>query len=179
MYLPSAHSHFGSQIHRASPSHHSIRIGLMNHRLTPQQYAILVTVMVTASLGDTLLSRGMAQVGQVDFHHLPLLFHALFNLNIVAGIILLIGFFASYMTALSWADLTFVMPATAFGNVMIALLSRFWLHEHLSWSRWLGILLLTCAVGFVANGPARTEHSPDSDPFAGPKLDPSETGVRL
>ena len=45
------------------------------------------------------------------------------------GIALLIGFFASYLTALSWADLTFVMPATAFGNVIVALLSRFWLHE--------------------------------------------------
>ena len=140
----------------------------MKHRLTFQQYAILLTVVITASFGDTLLSRGMAQVGPVDIHHLTLLYHALFNLNIVAGIILLMGFFASYMTALSWADLTFVMPATAFGNVLIALLSRFWLHEHLSLSRWLGILMLTCAVGFVANSPARTEHSPDSDPFAGP-----------
>ena len=83
----------------------------MKHRLTPQQYSILIAVMVTASLGDALLSRGMSQVGQVQLNHPELLLHALTNLNIVAGIILLIGFFASYMTALSWADLTFVMPA--------------------------------------------------------------------
>src|SRR3984957_8921228 len=133
----------------------------MKHRLTPQQYSILIAVMVTASFGDALLSRGMSQVGSVSLSHPGLLFHALFNFNIVVGICLLIGFFASYMTALSWADLTFVMPATAFGNVLIALLGRFWLHEHLSLSRWLGILLLTSAVGFVANGPARTEHASD------------------
>jgi drug/metabolite transporter (DMT)-like permease len=132
----------------------------MTHRLTFTQYLILVMVMVTASLGDTLLSRGMSQLGPVDLHHPAMLLRALLNLNVVAGIVLLIGFFASYMTALSWADLTFVMPATAFGNVLIALLGRFWLHEHLSLSRWLGILLLTSAVGFVANGPARTEHPP-------------------
>lgn len=131
----------------------------MKHRLAPQQYLILLTVMVTASFGDALLSRGMSQMGAVDLHHPMILLRALANLNIVVGIFLLIGFFASYMTALSWADLTFVMPATAFGNVMVALIGRFWLHEHLSLSRWLGILLLTCAVGFVANGPARTEHS--------------------
>ena len=130
----------------------------MKHRLAPQQYLILLTVMVTASFGDALLSRGMSQMGAVDLHHPAILIRALANLNIVVGIFLLIGFFASYMTALSWADLTFVMPATAFGNVMVALIGRFWLHEHLSFSRWLGILLLTCAVGFVANGPARTEH---------------------
>ena len=130
----------------------------MSHRLAPQQYLILLTVMVTASFGDALLSRGMSQMGAVDLHHPAILLHALANLNIVVGIFLLIGFFASYMAARSWADLTFVMPATAFGNVMVALIGRFWLHEHLSLSRWIGILLLTCAVGFVANGPARTEH---------------------
>ncbi len=130
----------------------------MKHALKPSQYAILVAVMLTASVGDTLLSRGMAQVGQVDFHHLGLLWHALFNPYVVTGIVLLIGFFASYMTALSWADLTFVMPATAFGYVVVALLSRFWLHEHLSIYRWTGIALIVCAVGFVAGGPSRTEH---------------------
>jgi drug/metabolite transporter (DMT)-like permease len=67
------------------------------------------------------------------------------------------------MTALSWADLTFVMPATAFGYVIVALLSRFWLHEHLSIYRWTGILLIVCAVGFVAGGPSRTEHEPSRE----------------
>ena len=133
----------------------------MKHRLKLSQYAILLTVMLTASVGDTLLARGMSQVGPVDLHHLGLLFHALSNPNVVAGIVLLIGFFASYMTALSWADLTFVMPATAFGYVVVALLSRFWLHEHLSLYRWAGIALIVCAVGFVAGGPSRTEHPSD------------------
>ena len=130
----------------------------MSHRLRPSQYAILVAIMLTASVGDTLLSHGMSQVGPVDLHHLGLLFHALANPFIIAGIVLLIGFFASYMTALSWADLTFVMPSTAFGYVVVALLSRFWLHEYLSIYRWTGILLIVCAVGFVAGGPSRTEH---------------------
>lgn len=76
---------------------------------------------------------------------------------IAAGIALLIGFFASYLTALSWADLTFVLPATAFGNVIVALLSRFWLHESISPARWAGIALITLGVGFVAQGPSRTE----------------------
>ena len=116
--------------------------------------------MLTASVGDTMLSHGMSQVGQVDVHHLGLLFGALRNQWIIGGIILLIGFFASYLSALSWADLTFVMPATAFGYVVVALLSRFWLHEHLSLSRWIGIAMIVSAVGFVANGPSRTEHEP-------------------
>jgi drug/metabolite transporter (DMT)-like permease len=144
----------------------------MKHTLTPQRYLILLAVMLTASVGDTLLSRGMAQIGPVDLHHLPLLWHALFNPFIASGIVLLIGFFACYMTALSWADLTFVMPATAFGYVVVALLSRFWLHEHLSLSRWAGIVLIVCAVGFVAGGPSRTEH-----PSTHPELDLMDSGA--
>ncbi|MCL2659661.1 MAG: DMT family transporter [Acidobacteriaceae bacterium] len=133
----------------------------MKHALRPSQYAILVAVMLTASVGDTLLSRGMAQMGVVDLHHLGKLWLALFNPYVASGIVLLIGFFASYMTALSWADLTFVMPATAFGYVVVALLSHFWLGEHLSISRLAGIGLIVCAVGFVANGPSRTERAAD------------------
>src|SRR5208282_2574304 len=83
---------------------------------------------------------------------------AVFTPWIALGIALLIGFFASYLTALSWADLTFVLPATAFGYVIIALLARFWLHEAISLERWAGILLITLGVGFVAQGPALTQH---------------------
>ena len=148
----------------------------MKHRLTLQQYLILVAVMLTASVGDTLLARGMAQVGAVDVHHLGKLWHALFNPYVDCGIVLLIGFFSSYMTALSWADLTFVMPATAFGYVVVALLSRFWLGEHLSIYRWAGIALIVCAVGFVANGPSRTEHA-DGERAAHHELDLMDSGA--
>jgi len=131
----------------------------MTHRpLKPSQYAVLLCVMLTASVGDTLLSHGMSQVGPVAFSNLRLLLTALRNPWVVAGILLLLGFFASYLTALSWADLTFVLPSTAFGYIVVALLAHFWQHEHISLSRWLGIILIVCGVGFVANGPSLTEH---------------------
>src|SRR5271154_4544787 len=130
----------------------------MKHTLTFQRYMVLLAVMLTASVGDTLLSHGMAQVGPVSIHHLELLLVALKNPWVISGIVLLIGFFASYLTALSWADPTFVLPSTAFGYVVIALLSRFWLHETISVYRWLGIVLIVCGVGFVAHGPSLTEH---------------------
>ena len=130
----------------------------MKHTLTPQRYLILLAVMLTAAVGDTLLSHGMTQVGPVSLNHLGLLLAAMKNPWVVAGILCLLGFFASYLTALSWADLTFVLPSTAFGYVVVALLSKFWLHETISLYRWAGILLIVCGVGFVANGPSLTEH---------------------
>src|SRR5580693_3767563 len=98
----------------------------MKHTLTPQRYLVLLAVMLTASVGDTLLSHGMRQVGPVSVHHLELLLVALRNPWVITGILCLLGFFASYLSALSWADLTFVLPATAFGYVVVALLARFW-----------------------------------------------------
>lgn len=132
----------------------------MKHKLTPQQYGVLLIVMVTAAVGDTLLSHGMNQVGAVDVHHLGLLLVALKNLWVVGGILMLIGFFASYLSALSWADLTFVLPATSFSYVVVAVLSHVWLHEQISIARWAGILLIVSGVGFVSQGPALTEHPP-------------------
>ena len=130
----------------------------MKHTLSPQRYLILLAVMLTASVGDTLLSHGMSQVGPVDLHHLGMLLVAMRNPWVVTGILCLLGFFASYLTALSWADLTFVLPSTAFGYVVVALLGKFWLHEPGASSlyRWAGIVLIVCGVGFVANGPSLT-----------------------
>jgi drug/metabolite transporter (DMT)-like permease len=130
---------------------------MTKHTLTLRQYAILFTVAVCAPLGDTCLSRGMTKVPAISIAHPATLIAAVFTPWIVCGIALLIGFFASYLTALSWADLTFVLPATAFGNVIVALLARFWLHEPISLERWAGIALITLGVGFVAQGPSRTE----------------------
>ena len=132
-------------------------MGMAKHSLTTKQYGILALVSLCAPLGDTCLSRGMTSLPVLSIHHPATLLAAVFTPWIAAGIALLIGFFASYLTALSWADLTFVLPATAFGNVLVALFARFWLHESISWQRWMGIALITIGVGFVANGPALTD----------------------
>lgn len=130
---------------------------MSHHKLSARQYLILASVSLCAPLGDTCLSRGMTRVPHIHLSHPGSLVAAVFTPWIAFGIALLIGFFASYLTALSWADLTFVLPATAFGNVIVALLSRFWLHELISAERWAGIALITLGVGFVAHGPSRTE----------------------
>ncbi len=127
--------------------------------MTFRRYLILAAVMVGASVGDTLLSRGMKQVGPVSLHHLLTLLVALGNPWVLSGIGFLILFFACYLTALSWADLTFVLPATGFGYVIIALLSKFWLQETISPGRWAGIVLITLGVGFVTHGPSYTNHN--------------------
>ena len=130
---------------------------MAHHQLKPRQYLILGLVSICAPLGDTCLSRGMTHMPAITLAHPGTLIAAVFTPWIATGIALLIGFFASYLTALSWADLTYVLPATAFGNVIVALLAKFWLHDSISLARWTGIVLITIGVGFVAQGPSLTE----------------------
>jgi drug/metabolite transporter (DMT)-like permease len=141
--------------------------------MTLRRYIILAIVTLTSALGDTFLAVGMKQIGPVSLHHLSPLIAALKLPWVLAGVVLLIGFFASYLTALSWADVTFVLPATSFAYVVVALLSRFWLHEQITPARWLGIFCIVAGVGFVTRGPAYTEHA-TAEPVA-----PQEPAVAL
>jgi drug/metabolite transporter (DMT)-like permease len=124
--------------------------------VTFRKYLVLAGITVFSTLGDSLLARGMKQIGGVSLHDIHGLLLAVLNPSVAFGIVLLVAFFASYMSALSWADLTYVLPATSLGYVLIALVARFAFHEAISPARWLGIVLITAGVGFVAAGPSLT-----------------------
>jgi len=124
--------------------------------VTFRKYLVLFGIALFGSVGDSLLSRGMRDIGTVSLTHLQSLIVALANVWVLGGIVLLIGFFATYMTALSWADLTYVLPATSIGYVIIALIAKFVLNEQVTTARWIGILLITSGVGFIAGGPVLT-----------------------
>jgi drug/metabolite transporter (DMT)-like permease len=122
-----------------------------------RKYLVLAGVTLFAACGDSLLSRGMKQVGNISLHRFSDMLLAITDPYVASGIVLLLAFFACYMTALSWADLTYVLPATSIGYVLIAFLGKFLLHENVTFTRWLGILLVSGGVGFVAAGPSRTD----------------------
>ena len=140
-----------------------------------RKYLVLVAVMFFGAIGDILLARGMKDLGPVQLNHPLSLIAALANPWVFAGILCLIGFFGSYMTALSWADLTYVLPATAFSYVLLALLSKYFLHENVSAFRWAGILLISCGVGWVTRGPELTRH-PQKTEAVGPSGKIQATG---
>lgn len=132
--------------------------------MTFRKYLVLAGVTVFAAAGDSMLAHGMKQTGSISIHHLQSLVLAVLNPWVAVGILLLLAFFASYMNALSWADLTYVLPATSLGYVLLALTARFVLHEQVSPMRWLGIALISGGVGFVAGSPALTAH-PHHEPI--------------
>jgi drug/metabolite transporter (DMT)-like permease len=124
--------------------------------LTFQKYLVLAGITVFSTAGDSLLARGMKELGNVSLHNISGLLLAILNPWVGVGILFLLAFFSCYMSALSWADLTYVLPATSLSYVLVALVGRFRLHETISPTRWLGIALIAAGVGFVAAGPSVT-----------------------
>jgi drug/metabolite transporter (DMT)-like permease len=123
------------------------------------QYLVLL-VVITNVLGNVFLSRGMHQVGRIvsasPFDYL----RAFANPWTAAGICILTIWMLSDLALLSRADLSFVLPVTASSYVLVALLGHFFLHDHISWQRWLGILLISGGVILAEITPSRTTKGP-------------------
>src|SRR6059058_5084614 len=79
---------------------------------------------------------------------------ALFQPWVAAGVVLLILWQLSRMALLSWADLSYVLPVTSIGYVIVALIGKLLLNEAISPQRWAGILLIMAGVALVGAGTA-------------------------
>ena len=105
----------------------------------------------------------MRSVGEtVSFSPLAYL-RAMANAWVMVGIVLLVAWLVFQLSLLSWADLTFVLPITASSYVLAALLGAIWLGEHVSLSRWAGILLIFGGVALVSRTKPRTAPTPDRE----------------
>ncbi len=121
---------------------------------------VLFVAICAQTLGDVCLTKGMRSVGEVNTLDPAELFHIgvqVFSTPYVwLGILILSIFFGLYLVALSWADLSFVLPVTAFGYVMNAVMAWQLLGERVSPARWLGTLVICFGVAVVAKTEQRT-----------------------
>jgi len=132
-------------------------------RLRIKTLVMVLAMVVCANVGDLLLKRGMTEIGAVGISASALsraLWMTVTSGTIWLGIIFLIGFMVSYMTVLSWADYSYVMPAGAFGYAILTLLAVVFLHESVSPKRWVGVVLICVGVLLVGQTKPRTTESP-------------------
>jgi len=133
-------------------------------RLRIKTLVMVLAMVVCANAGDLMLKRGMTQIGVVKVSPSSL-GHAFWltvtNPTIWIGILFLIGFMASYMTVVSWADYSYVMPAGAFGYAILTLLAVVFLHENVSAKRWIGVLLICVGVLLVGQTKPSTTTATD------------------
>ena len=121
-------------------------------RLRIKTLVMVLAMVVCANAGDLMLKRGMSQVGAVQLTASGLA-HAfrltVTNGTIWVGIFFLTGFMLSYMTALSWADYSYVMPASAIGYAAVTFVGMALLGETVSPRRWIGVALICVGVFLV------------------------------
>ena len=135
-------------------------------RVRIKTLVMVLAMVVCANVGDLMLKRAMLQIGAVELSA-PGLAHA-FRLTVTngtlwVGIFFLSGFMISYMTVLSWADYSYVMPAGAFGYALLTLLAVVFLHEAVSPRRWVGVVLICVGVLLVGQTkPRTTELTPEA-----------------
>ncbi len=132
-------------------------------RLRIKTLVMVLAMVVCANAGDLLLKLGMTEIGAVGISASALsraFWMTVTSGKIWLGIIFLIGFMVSYMTVLSWADYSYVMPAGAFGYAILTLLAVVFLHESVSPKRWVGVALICVGVLLVGQTKPRTTESP-------------------
>ncbi len=121
-------------------------------------YALLVPIVFFSSAGNVLLGKGMRQIGDVRDWRLAelgaLLVKTFTNGWVWLGIGSLLLFLVSFMVVLTWADYSFVMPASATGYALVTLMSHWALGEVITPQRWLGVVLICLGVAFVARTPS-------------------------
>ena len=120
---------------------------------------ICATVVVLSNVfGNFFLKKGMPAELPTPWSYITVLFHPW----VALGVLLLILWMMSRMTLLSWADLSYVLPVTAIGYVLVAVVGRIFLQEQIPAKRWAGIALIVAGVALVSLGTAPRTHTPET-----------------
>jgi drug/metabolite transporter (DMT)-like permease len=132
--------------------------------LRVKTYLMIAVMIVAGPLGNVLLGKGMKHAGTPVLWPLAALSHSAVRIlssgSIWLGIASLITFFVAYMLALSWADYSFVQPASSLAYGVVALLGFFMLGERIPPLQWAGIAVICVGVFVVGRTNLRTtEHS--------------------
>ncbi len=115
-----------------------------------------LVVIATNVLGSYCLTRGLRSVGVIaSWSPIPYIY-AFRNPWVSVGVILMIGWLITRLALLSWADLSYVLPVTAFSYVLTAITGAVYLNERVNDLHWIGISLITAGVALVVLTPPET-----------------------
>lgn len=114
---------------------------------------MIVLIVVSNAAGDVYITKGMKQVGEVATldprELLAIAKRAVTNGNMLLGIFFLAVSFFSFLSVLSWAEMSFVVTTTASVYVVAILGAKFILKERISALRWVGTLLVCVGVALI------------------------------
>jgi|SRR5262245_1942407 len=112
-------------------------------------FFLLFSLILGSTLGEICSAKGMKQVGDISFSARSLLAavrRMIRNPYLIAGIGFLAVSFFSFLSLLSYKDLSFIVPLTAATYITNTLGARFYLKEKVTKRRWLGTILVAGGV---------------------------------
>src|SRR3954453_20033619 len=121
-------------------------------RLRLKTWICAVVVVFSNVFGNFFMKRGMPAELATPLEYITVLFRPW----VALGVLLLIVWTLSRMALLSWADLSYVLPVTAIGYALVAIVGRVLLDEQISNTRWAGIALIVAGVVLVGGGSPQT-----------------------
>ena len=119
-------------------------------------YFLVALFIVLRALGNLALAWGTKrQPWALSIHPLAYL-QSMLDPFVAAGIAMLILALFARLALLSLADLSFVLPVTAIGYVLAAVLGKFVLQEQVTVARWLAAILILAGAALVGSTPQDT-----------------------
>lgn len=119
-------------------------------------YSVLLLFIALKAAGNLSLAWGMQHLER-NVSANPLYYvRAIFDPFVALGIVMLIVALLTRMVLLSLADLSFVLPVTAVGYVLAALLGKVVLHEVVTTQRWMGTILIFAGAALVSSTTQKT-----------------------
>ena len=113
-------------------------------------------VVISDAMGNMALRRGMEQIGDITLCRLreipDLVYRMIRNKMLGLGVLGIAAAFFLFMALLSWADLSFALPATALNSVANTLGARFLLKENVTAGRWVGVFLICGGAALLGAG---------------------------
>lgn len=119
-------------------------------RLRAKTWTTAAVVVFCNVFGNFFLKWGMPAELSSPLEYITVLFRPWVSL----GVLLLIVWLLSRMALLSWADLSYVLPVTSIGYVLVAIVGKVLLNEQITARRWSGIVLIVAGVALVSAGTA-------------------------
>jgi uncharacterized membrane protein len=110
---------------------------------------LLLTAVVTATLGQIFLRKGVLVTGEVTLRGALIkeLFNLIFNPFVFSGLVFYMISVIFWLSALSKTTLNFVYPFTALTFILVMLSSRFIFLESIPTMRYVGVGLI--CLGFL------------------------------
>ena len=113
----------------------------------------LAVIVVAGTAGDIMLTLVMKKLASNEPWTLRssprLIGRAFLHPQLWGGIGLMAVAFFAFITVLSWANVSFVVPATAANYIVGAFAAKIVLKEKVSRARWTGVLLVAAGVVLV------------------------------